>query len=111
MKTADMQTTNLYGDLNMTFQQSIDMARRDAADRVTQGAVPKRKFGSWGFWFFKTLAAMILALFLLDMFAAGGWDLEQSPAMLRDLIVVIVSAAALVGLDACQRRLRRRTQQ
>ncbi len=111
MKTADMQTTNLYGDLNMMLQQSVDMARRDAADRVTQGAVPKKRFGSWGFWFFKTLAEIVLALFLLNMFAVGGWAMEQSPAILRNLIVVMVSAAVLVGLDACQRRLRRRTQQ
>ena len=103
MKIDDLEPRDLYGDLNMTIKQSIDMVKEDTSfHRVPSGAVRGKTKGPHLLQSIKGLAAVILVLFLADFFIGGGWDLLINSSSLRSLIVALAALIVVVGIEFIQ---------
>lgn len=107
MKINDLQPVDLYGDLNMTFQQSIDMAKRDAAERVSQKPVSAHRDRPVAFWLVKAIAALTLMMFLMNLLIGVGAG-SDAATLLVDTAAIGCSALILVTADAIQRQLVKR---
>ena len=103
MKIDDLEPRDLYGDLNLTIKQSIDMVKEDTSfHRVPSGAVRGKTNGPLLLQSIKGLAAVILVLFLADFLIGGGWDLLVNASSLLSLIVALVALIVLVGIAFIQ---------
>ena len=103
MKIDDLEPKDLYGDLNTTIKQSIDLVKEDSSfRRVPSGAVRGKTKGPHLLQSIKGLAAVVLVLFLADFLIGGGWNLLVDASSLLSLIVALVALVVLVGIAFIQ---------
>ncbi len=95
MKLDDLQPKDLYGDLNMTIKQSIDLAKEGMTEhRISNGSVQNKASSPLFLQIIKGLAVAILVI-------GFGWNL-LSDHNLYSLIVILISLTVLVSVYFAQ---------
>lgn len=98
-----LEPRELYGDLNITIKQSIDMVKEDTGFHRIPGKAVRSKFkGPLPLQSIKGLAAVLLVLFLSDFLISRHWNLLAGTSGLRSLIVALIALTVVVSIQYVQ---------
>jgi hypothetical protein len=97
----EIDQEHLFVDRNLGRKKALDDLKRDLQTCGSGGPVVEKSPAIFGI--LQAVAVSILVVCVLDLVAGGGWK-TLTPALVRDLVMILAAALLLAGIRLLQRR-------